>query len=253
MKEGEFKMYHSVTFGSKNTWDDWHLVPSSRPVFNPPTVKTKTLEIPGGNGVIDLSEALTGYPLYDNRTGSMEFIVVNDFYEPVKTHREWHEVYSDIMNYLHGQRLSAYLEDDEEYYYEGRFAVNEWKSDKNYSTITIEYDVGPYKWKKKSSLEDEPNIFKNIAVTDKYASHIYGKELFGSAPICPSFIVSTTSGSGMYIRFINSKLGIDTTQKVMDGTTQIPEFILIGDEITMSFKCGSGSGSVSIDFRQGGL
>ena len=48
-------MYHSVTFGDKNTWDDWRLVPASRPVFNPPAQKVKTLEIPGGDGVIDLS------------------------------------------------------------------------------------------------------------------------------------------------------------------------------------------------------
>ena len=32
------EFYHSVVFGEKNTWDDWHLVPSSRPVINPPDV-----------------------------------------------------------------------------------------------------------------------------------------------------------------------------------------------------------------------
>lgn len=257
-------MYHSVTFGDKNTWDDWHLVPSSRPVFNPPTLKTKTLEIPGGDGVIDLSEALTGYPVYNNRTGSMEFIVVNDFYEPVKTHQEWYEVYSNIMDYLHGQQLQAFLEDDKEYYYEGRFTVNNWKSDKNHSIITIDYDVGPYKWLIHSSLEDwlwDPfnfetgvipiNNFKNIAVTATYESHIFEKTLFGRAPVCPSFIVSTTSGQGMYIRFVNPKLGTDVTKWVSDGTTQIPEFIFLGEKVTMYFKCVSGTGTVSIDFRQG--
>ena len=46
--------------------DDWRLVPASRPVFNPPAQKVKTLEIPGGDGVIDLSQSLTGYPVYQN-------------------------------------------------------------------------------------------------------------------------------------------------------------------------------------------
>lgn len=59
--------------------DDWRLVPASRPLFNPPAQKVKTLDIPGGDGVIDLSQALTGYPVYQNRTGSIEFIVMNDF------------------------------------------------------------------------------------------------------------------------------------------------------------------------------
>lgn len=257
-------MYHSVTFGDKNTWDDWHLIPSSRPVFNPPTLKTKTLEIPGGDGKIDLSEALTGYPVYNNRVGSMEFIVVNDSYDLVKTHQEWYAVYSDIMDYLHGQQLQAFLEDDKEYYYEGRFTVNNWKSDKNYSLITIDYDVGPYKWLAHSSLEDwlwdsfnfETGVipiskFKNIAVTSAYKSYGFEKTLFGRAPVCPSFIVSTSSGQGMYIRFTNSRLGKISEKWVPEGNTQIPEFIFLGEEVIIEFKCVSGTGTVSIDFRQG--
>lgn len=33
-------MYHSITIGEKNTWDDWHLIPTSRPLVNPPSVNT---------------------------------------------------------------------------------------------------------------------------------------------------------------------------------------------------------------------
>ena len=134
-------MYHSITFGEKNTWDDWHLVPTSLPVFNPPAQKVKTIDIPGGDGVIDLSQALTGYPVFQNRTGSFEFIVPNGF-EPWESGRieqaPWHSVYSEIMDYLHGQSLRAILEDDPEYFYEGRFTVNSWKSPKDWSRITID-------------------------------------------------------------------------------------------------------------------
>ena len=48
-------MYHSITFGEKNTWDDWHLIPSSRPVFNPPVFREKFIDIPGVSGLLDLS------------------------------------------------------------------------------------------------------------------------------------------------------------------------------------------------------
>ena len=84
-------MYHSITFGDKNTWDDWHLVPASRPLFNPPTVKTKIIDIPGANGNLDLSDSLTKYPVYNNREGQIEFIVMNDYWE-------WYDAYSTIMN-----------------------------------------------------------------------------------------------------------------------------------------------------------
>ena len=72
-------MYHSINFGNKNTWDDWKIVPASRPVFKSPALKKKTIEIPGADGFIDLSESLTGYPVYSNREGSFEFVVMNDF------------------------------------------------------------------------------------------------------------------------------------------------------------------------------
>ena len=87
-------MYHSITIGDKNTWDDWHLIPTTRPLFNPPTVKTNIIDIPGGDGVLDLTTALAGRPTYNNRTGSWTFIVQNGF-------KDWTALYSEIMVYLH--------------------------------------------------------------------------------------------------------------------------------------------------------
>ena len=253
-------MYHSVTFGEKNTWDDWRLVPSSRPVFNPPAQKVKTLDIPGGDGVIDLSQSLTGYPVYQNRTGSMEFIVMNGF-------KPWHMSYSDILDYLHGQNLRAVLEDDPEYFYEGRFTVNAWKSEKDWSRIVIDYDVGPYKWSKLSSIDDwlwdpfnfqngviRSSLFKKIAVTTSVKSQNLDSGLFGRAPVCPKFIVSSTARRGVHLRFVNPKLGLDLTKLLPDGTVQIPEFVFFGDEgAVIYFWCDSGTGTISIDFRQGRL
>lgn len=132
------KQYHSITIGEKNTWDDWHLVPTSRPKFNMPGVKTNYVDIPGGDGILDLTTVLTGRPVYGNRQGSFEFLVMNDY-------GEWYERYSDIATYLHGKEFKAVLDDDPDYYYEGRFSLNEWKSDKDWSRLTIDYNVGPYK------------------------------------------------------------------------------------------------------------
>lgn len=137
--------YHSIVIGNKNTWDDWHLIPSSRPLFNPPPVKTSYVEIPGGDGILDLTTAMTGKPMYSNRTGSWEFYVENGF-------KGWSALYSEIMLYLHGKKMTAYLEDDPMYYYEGRFSVNQWRSDPAQSLIVIDYNVAPYK---KFSSNDE--------------------------------------------------------------------------------------------------
>lgn len=253
-------MYHSVTFGEMNTWDDWRLVPTSRPLFNPPSQKVKTLEIPGGDGVIDLSQSLTGYPVFQNRTGSIEFVVINGF-------KRWHMAYSDIMDYLHGQNMRAVLEDDPEYFYEGRFTVNAWKSDKDNSKITIDYDVGPYKWSLLSSTEDwrwdpfnfqngviRTGFFRNVAVTTEQKELILDARLLGRAPVCPLFRVSTTNQRGVYVHFLNQTLGIDVTKFLPDGEIQVPEFVFFGKfGATLYLWCDTESGHVSIDFRQGRL
>ena len=138
MSSEQAKKYHSITIGDKNTWDDWHLVPTSRPLVAPPNVNTSYLTVPGGNGSLDLTEALTGYPTYSNRSGSWEFLVMNGY-------GEWYTRYSDIMAYLHGKKFQAILDDDPYYYYEGRFSVASWTSPKDWSRISINYNVGPYK------------------------------------------------------------------------------------------------------------
>jgi len=96
------------------------------------------VDIPWGDGQIDLTENLTGEPTFGNRTGTFEFIVDND-------HMSWVETYSVIANYLHGKRMRMVLDDDPNHYYEGRFFVMDWLSGPSFSTIIIAYSVGPNK------------------------------------------------------------------------------------------------------------
>ncbi len=172
-----------------------------------------------------------------------------------------------LLDYLHGQSMRAVLEDDPEYFYEGRFTVNAWKSEKDWSRIVIDYDVGPYKWSVLSSIDDwlwdpfnfqngviRATLFKNIAVSTATLTRHLEATLFGRAPICPSFIVSTTARRGVHIRFVNPHLGLNETKLLPEGRSQIPEFVFFGDQgATMYLWCDSGTGTVSVDFRQGRL
>ena len=243
-------MYHSIIIGDKNTWADWYLIPSSRPVFNPPSPKTKFVDIPGSDWHLDMSTVLTGDIAYEARTGSIEFIVDNGFLSDYRAEK-WHLLYSEILDYIHGQLMKATLEDDPAYYYEGRFSVNEWASEPKNSKITIDYTVNPYKLEVTSSLEDwlwdsfsfEDGIireYKDLRVDGNLEFVITGRRMV----VVPSFIVASDDGRGMKVKFNG------TTYDLPDGTSRVVNIRTVEGENKLTFI---GNGTISIDYRGGRL
>jgi phage-related protein len=155
-------MYHSLNIfvddsSGKfiNTWEDWGLIPTSRPTFSMPKKKKRTIEIPGMDGTFNVSKAL-GELFYENREGSFEFIVDDPYnYDSPSEfeRRQWQNLYSEIANAIHGKAVRIILEDDPRYYYIGEMTVNEWKSDPAYSVVVLDYEVDPYKYSLSSSTE----------------------------------------------------------------------------------------------------
>lgn len=233
-----------VTFGTKHSYRDWGLLLKSRPVISPPSPKTVYVDIPGSDGIIDLTESLTGDVKFDNRTITCEFVVLD-------ARNRWSDIYSEIMDYLHGQRMKVRLDEDPTYYYEGRLQVNEWKSDKVTSTITIEGDVEPYKMEMFSSLEEwewdsfnfETGIirdYKEIRVDESLTFTIEGRR----KSVVPSFTVASDDGSGLQVRFNG------TTYDLPDGTSRVLNIVIKNGTNTLYF---TGNGTVSIDYRGGRL
>jgi hypothetical protein len=164
-------LYHSVIFNdgkvTRNTWTDWYLIPSSRPVIVQPTPIYKYVEIPGRNGSLDLTDYLVGEPTYSDRKGSLEFIVVNNVgnyldygkknnpkkpndkstfpHKAAESLGNWVARKDVIADFLNGRKMKVTLEDDPEYYYYGRVFFKEWRADAQFSRVVIEYQLEPYK------------------------------------------------------------------------------------------------------------
>lgn len=151
-------MYHSLIIDGKNTYDDFGLIPTSRPIINPSSPRYSYIEVPGMSGVLDVSDSLTGKMSYENRTGSIEFLVQNK--------KKWSDVYSELLAFMQGRFMRIVLEDDPLYYYEGRLHISSWKSNKNNSTITIDYDLSPFKYETKNAVNgyliSERNLSGNV-------------------------------------------------------------------------------------------
>ena len=135
-------MYHSLIINVDdryiNTWDDWFLIPSSRPVISPPIERTNFVTVPGRNGDLDYSQSISKKPVFDDRTGKIEFYLENDIPD-----WDWETAYTTIIDVLQGKRVRMALEDNPSHYYEGLLWVNQYKSDKGHSKITLEYKFYP--------------------------------------------------------------------------------------------------------------
>lgn len=153
---------HSLLINNYNTYDMWSLIPSQRPRISPPEPDITKIEVPGRYGDIDITKLANLRPNYKNCVGSIEFIVSD------RT-RNWLSVYSDIKNKIHGMFATVILLDDPGYYYEGRVSVKDWDSGAQWSTITIHYDLYPFKKEMTSSLEDwlwDPFDFESGVIRD---------------------------------------------------------------------------------------
>lgn len=192
-----------------NTWDDWHLVATSRPTISLPKFQENNVEITGMNGFVDVSRVLTGYPLYGARTGSIEFLILNQY--NINNADYWTQTYHKVAHFLHGQRRKMVLHDDERnYYYDGVFTVDSFEPGENNSTITINYVLQPFKKARRLSDEEwiwdpfdlDYGITMNRLFKDwETDSPIYPPsdtnnkivtDYIGSEPVVPNFYVTFT-------------------------------------------------------------
>ena len=143
----------------RHSYTDWYLIPKERYSIEPPEVKSNIIEIPAADGGLDLSESLTGYPIYSNREGTMEFYVDNDKLvrdywtgtsspnpNNINQYMAWYDIYRDICQFLNGRVVYMLLEDDSRWVYRGRFTVGKYESGNgHFSEIKISYVLDPYK------------------------------------------------------------------------------------------------------------
>ena len=150
------------------------------------------------------------------------------------------------MAYLQGKKLKMVLEDDPSYYYEGRFIVTNQISDPNYTTISISYDVGPYKrnvgelfegwlW---DELDFETGIIREYK--DRTVNGITEIQVIGV--LIPLSILIHASNSTMSVIFH------ENIYPLKKGVNSIPEIVIVNGENLLTF---SGTGKVSIEYLGG--
>lgn len=232
-----------VLFGEKHSFRDWGLILASRPEISLPAVRTVYVDVPGSDGSIDLTETLTGEVNYKNRKIRFEFSVIDK-------REKWHEIYSEIADYLHGKEMKVILDEDDKWYYIGRMTLDEWQSDIASSTIVIEGNMDPFKYEINEyddwlwdTFDFETGIireYNEIKIDGKASINVYGLR----NSVIPQFNINSGDGNGMDIKFNNIEY------HVPDGRHRVLGIIIKSGDNILEFK---GNGTISIDYKGGRL
>lgn len=249
-------MYHSITFwtsGSSvnligNTYNDFCLVPETIPVIAPPATKRQTVDIPGGNGVLDFTESLTKYPVYNERQGSVRFHVLND-----RTRLgdiTWSELYSRILNKIQGRLILATLDDIPDWYYRGRWDVSEWAPSNTgeWPRIAFSYNLEPYKLS--SQKKTLTYSLTSTSSLTKLATLVAND--IGEGPVVMPTI-TTTSGDTT-IKITDTYTGYSYERTFTNaGTYNDPAIVLYDVSGRGIHLYGKGSGTVTFKFNERSL
>lgn len=145
---------NGVKFDNIHSYYDLNLILSQCSI-SPAKPKTNYVEIPGGDGSIDLTEAL-GDIRYSDRTGTLVFTVLpEDNFEDKK---------SEISNLLNGKKFNITLDKDPDWYYIGRCTINDWKCDKLIGQITVDLKLQPFKYAPETVVKPSSTSSADISV-----------------------------------------------------------------------------------------
>ena len=211
-----------IKFGQFHTGEDWGLTMSEKNVA-PPVPKTNYVSVPGRDGDLDLSEAVSGEVNYMDRAASFTFILTEG------THADRTELLTKIIGAIHGKKLEIYDEDDYPgYYMIGRLSVTETSLNGAYGVVKVAAVCQP--WRYASAHKVERVTVNATSKTVRLCNDGYKT----AAPVI------TVTGS-VVITVGSTSYTLTTGSYILPGL-RIPRGVT---KVTVT-----GTGSVSFDFQE---
>jgi hypothetical protein len=194
--------------------------------LSPAEQKTNFVDIPGGDGSLELSTVLTdGIPKYKDRT----LTVTLECSAGTRLTRE--STIKAMINQLDGMSLDIKLPDDTAHYITGLVHVAREYNDLAHAAVTLTAICKPWKWataEKQASLT-VGNETKTLTLTNS-----------GRRPVVPTLIVS---GPPIPLEFEYNGATISLTP----GTYQWPELLLTPGSHTLTV---TGNGGLIVKYRE---
>lgn len=236
--EGTENVYHS--------YDDWGLYVTNTDCIGDPVQYTKYLTVPGRDGQIDLSQAISGRPIFTSRPIKISL-------SGTRFRTDWDSVISTFRNNIAGRTCRITFDNDVGYFWRGKVDIKGFKSVLDLGSFNIELpQADPYKYDVNSSAEPwlwDPFNFETGVITQTGAEVITGSGSItiphGHMLTCPEFVVSDMISATFTVE------SGGTAYPLSVGSNIIPSIMVGGEKnVTLNF---TGSATVQVVYRGGSL
>ena len=236
--EGTATKYHS--------YDDWGLYVTNTDYIKEPKQNTNYVAIPGRDGLLDLSDVVTGRPTYSGREISIQ----------LSGHRNkvnWDSAISAFRNNINGRICKLVFDNDKSYYWRGRIDIKDFESVMSLGVFQVDIpNADPYKYDVLNSADPwlwDTFNFLTGEIVQSHATVITGSGSVtvpkGHMPTCPTIVVSNMITATFKLTYDG------TTYSLAKGNNKIPAVMVNGDKnVTLNF---TGSATVQIVYRGGSL
>lgn len=215
---------NQVTFDEVSSYSEWGMICTS---FNieEPEPKESYVDIPFGDGALDLTEALTGEVSYKNRSFEATFA----FGGPQS---EWEPLKRKIRAHLHGKRRTIEVTELPEHYLIGRCRTS-FERDGMILRLSVSAVCEPYLYQKIKTVYhiviDETGT-QTITLTNSRQR------------VVPVF----TTSDALNIEFQDTSLSVGV------GEHQLTNLILSEGDNVVTLVAGEGT-TIKIEYREGAL
>lgn len=221
-------MISDIYIDGKSVKNEYGLLLASKTI-SAPSVRTNMIVVPGRDGAIDATDALTGEPTYDTRIISISLFGIKSI-----SGKEWPVAVSDFCNAFHGKKVEVYFPEDSAHYYSGRLSVGEIKLDGGRQLLPVEIICDTWKYKNAKttvSRSDLGTAYKQLSLPNE------------SRPVIPTITVAQDT----------VLLWGDNTININAGDHILPDIRLAAGSNILKAKVASGTGSISVTYQEASL
>ena len=221
-------MISDIYIDGKSVKNEYGLLLASKSI-SLPEVRTNMIVVPGRDGAIDATDALTGEPTYDTRIISISLFGIKSI-----SGKEWPAAVSDFCNAFHGKKVKVYFPEDSAHYYSGRLSVGEINLDGGRQLLPVEIICDPWKYKNAKttvSRSDLGTAYKQLSLPNE------------CRPVIPTITVAQDT----------VLLWGDNTININAGDHILPDIRLSAGSNILKAKVASGTGSISVTYQEASL